>query len=139
MKPKIIVLTTGGTIGHSSGADGVAVMNFGGDLRGSGAGPLWAIAAPMGWAVGSILSKRLPLPAGPAGGPVGGGFSRLGSDGYDTRCGRRYLHHKPDGDRDSNGAGRPWQCNGDGDRKPIRQPDEMGPVEANDAAGGRHQ
>jgi L-asparaginase type I len=28
MKPKIIVLTTGGTIGHSSGKDGVAVMNF---------------------------------------------------------------------------------------------------------------
>jgi L-asparaginase type I len=28
MKPKVIVLTTGGTIGHSSGKDGVAVMNF---------------------------------------------------------------------------------------------------------------
>jgi L-asparaginase type I len=28
MKPKIIVLTTGGTIGHSSGKDGIAVMNF---------------------------------------------------------------------------------------------------------------
>jgi L-asparaginase type I len=28
MKPKVIVLTTGGTIGHSSGQDGVAVMDF---------------------------------------------------------------------------------------------------------------
>jgi len=28
MKPKVIVLTTGGTIGHRSGKDGVAVMNF---------------------------------------------------------------------------------------------------------------
>ncbi len=28
IKPKVIVLTTGGTIGHRSGADGVAVMDF---------------------------------------------------------------------------------------------------------------
>ena len=28
MKPKVLVLTTGGTIGHRSQKDGVAVMNF---------------------------------------------------------------------------------------------------------------
>jgi drug/metabolite transporter (DMT)-like permease len=51
--------------GIALGLGGVAIMNFGADLRAGGIAALYAILAPMGWAAGSILSKRLPLPGGP--------------------------------------------------------------------------
>ena len=53
----------GETAGVVLGLVGVAVL-VGGDLRGSPAGAACALLAPMGWALGSITSKRLPLPAG---------------------------------------------------------------------------
>jgi drug/metabolite transporter (DMT)-like permease len=51
--------------GIALGLTGVAIMNLGSDLRAGGIGALFATLAPVGWAAGSILSKRLPLPAGP--------------------------------------------------------------------------
>lgn len=46
------------------GLVGVVILNLGGDLRASGPGAAFALLAPMGWALGSVASKRLPLPAG---------------------------------------------------------------------------
>jgi drug/metabolite transporter (DMT)-like permease len=53
----------GETAGVLLGMVGVAVL-VGGDLRGSPSGAACALLAPMGWALGSVTSKRLPLPAG---------------------------------------------------------------------------
>ncbi len=50
--------------GLGLGLFGVVVLNLGGELRASGAGAAFALIAPMGWALGSIASKRLPLPKG---------------------------------------------------------------------------
>jgi drug/metabolite transporter (DMT)-like permease len=50
--------------GVALGLAGVLVMNLGGDLRGSGVGVALGVLAPMGWALGSMASKRLPLPRG---------------------------------------------------------------------------
>jgi drug/metabolite transporter (DMT)-like permease len=46
------------------GLAGVIVMNLGGDLRASPGGAALALLAPMGWAMGSMASRRLPLPEG---------------------------------------------------------------------------
>jgi drug/metabolite transporter (DMT)-like permease len=50
--------------GIALGLTGVAVLNLGSDLRASGWGAVFGLAAPMGWALGSIGTKRLPLPCG---------------------------------------------------------------------------
>jgi len=50
--------------GLALGLAGVVVMNLGGQLRASGMGAALALLAPMGWALGSVLSKRLRLPSG---------------------------------------------------------------------------
>jgi drug/metabolite transporter (DMT)-like permease len=46
------------------GLAGVAVLNLGGDLRASPVGALCCLCAPMGWALGSMASRRLPMPSG---------------------------------------------------------------------------
>jgi drug/metabolite transporter (DMT)-like permease len=46
------------------GLVGVAVLNLGGDLRASPVGALCCVLAPMGWALGSIATRRLPMPQG---------------------------------------------------------------------------
>ncbi len=46
------------------GVVGVVVLNLGGELRASPTGALCALLAPMGWALGSVASGRLPLPGG---------------------------------------------------------------------------
>jgi drug/metabolite transporter (DMT)-like permease len=51
-------------IGIALGLAGGVVMNLGGDQRASRTGAVIALLAPMGWALGSIASKRLPLPEG---------------------------------------------------------------------------
>jgi drug/metabolite transporter (DMT)-like permease len=50
--------------GVGLGLVGVAVLNLGGELRASPAGAACAMLAPMGWALGSMLSRRMPLPRG---------------------------------------------------------------------------
>jgi drug/metabolite transporter (DMT)-like permease len=50
--------------GIGLGLAGVVVLNLGSDLRSSGLGALCALAAPVGWALGSVGSARLPLPRG---------------------------------------------------------------------------
>ena len=56
--------TRGEAFGVVLGFTGVAVLNFGGDLAGNGLSAALASLAPMGWALGSLLSRRLPLAAG---------------------------------------------------------------------------
>jgi drug/metabolite transporter (DMT)-like permease len=51
--------------GIGLGLAGVLVMNLGGELRGSAHGAALALFAPMGWALGSVLSRRLNLPSSP--------------------------------------------------------------------------
>jgi drug/metabolite transporter (DMT)-like permease len=46
------------------GLSGVVILNLGGDLRASSAGAMVCLLAPMGWALGSVASRRLPLPSG---------------------------------------------------------------------------
>src|SRR5580700_4311195 len=46
------------------GLAGVAVLNLGGDLRASPVGALCCLCAPMGWALGSLATRRLPMPPG---------------------------------------------------------------------------
>jgi drug/metabolite transporter (DMT)-like permease len=46
------------------GLVGVGVMNLGGELRASPLGVILLVLAPMGWAIGSLASKRLPSPPG---------------------------------------------------------------------------
>ena len=50
--------------GVGLGLVGVLVLNLGGDLRASPGGALLALLAPMGWALGSVVSQRLPAPPG---------------------------------------------------------------------------
>lgn len=50
--------------GVALGLVGVLVLNLGGDLRASPGGALLAMLAPMGWAMGSVVSQRLPAPPG---------------------------------------------------------------------------
>jgi drug/metabolite transporter (DMT)-like permease len=51
-------------VGLALGLVGVVTLNLSGDLRGSGVSALCALLAPMGWALGSVAGKRLPLPEG---------------------------------------------------------------------------
>ena len=51
-------------IGIGLGLCGVVVLNLGGEMRASGMGAVCALVAPMSWALGSIVGKRLPLPSG---------------------------------------------------------------------------
>lgn len=51
-------------MGLGIGALGVALLNVDGDLRASLAGALLLILAPMSWALGSVWSRRLPMPKG---------------------------------------------------------------------------
>lgn len=46
------------------GLGGVVVLNLGGELRATPVGAACALLAPMGWALGSVASQRLPLPEG---------------------------------------------------------------------------
>jgi drug/metabolite transporter (DMT)-like permease len=46
------------------GLSGVVVLNAGGELRASPMGAAFALMAPMGWALASLASPRLPLPQG---------------------------------------------------------------------------
>jgi drug/metabolite transporter (DMT)-like permease len=50
--------------GVGLGIVGVAVLNLGGELRASPVGAACALLAPMGWALGSMASRRMPLPRG---------------------------------------------------------------------------
>jgi drug/metabolite transporter (DMT)-like permease len=51
--------------GLALGFLGVVVLNLGGELRASGMGAVWGLVAPMGWALGTVVSKRVTLPKGP--------------------------------------------------------------------------
>jgi drug/metabolite transporter (DMT)-like permease len=51
-------------IGIALGLAGVILLNLGEEMRATGMGALCALVAPMGWALGSIAGKRLPLPQG---------------------------------------------------------------------------
>jgi drug/metabolite transporter (DMT)-like permease len=67
-------------VGVALGLVGVAVMNLGGELRSGGKGAALALLAPMGWALGSVLSKRVPIASGTMGvgsQMVSGGFATL--------------------------------------------------------------
>lgn len=44
---------------------GIAALQLGGELSAAGLGALVIILAPMCWALGGVLGRRLPLPAGP--------------------------------------------------------------------------
>jgi len=46
------------------GLVGVVVLNAGTELRGGGAGALAAVVSPIAWALGSVVSRKLPLPRG---------------------------------------------------------------------------
>ena len=50
--------------GIGLGLAGVIVLNLGGEMRATGMGAACALVAPMAWALGSIVGKRLPLPGG---------------------------------------------------------------------------
>jgi drug/metabolite transporter (DMT)-like permease len=52
-------------IGLALGLCGVVVLNLGGEMRASGMGAVAGLAAPMAWALGSVLGKRVSLPTGP--------------------------------------------------------------------------
>ncbi len=51
-------------LGLGFGLAGVVILNVGGEMRASGVGAACALVAPMAWALGSIVGKRLPLPLG---------------------------------------------------------------------------
>jgi drug/metabolite transporter (DMT)-like permease len=57
-------VSRGEAVGIACGLVGVVVMNLGGELRASPAGAVCGLLAPMGWALGSIASKRMTLPQG---------------------------------------------------------------------------
>src|ERR1700733_9173409 len=57
-------VSAGELAGVVLGLGGVLVLNIGGDLRATPGGAICALLAPMGWALGSVTSARLPLPKG---------------------------------------------------------------------------
>lgn len=60
---------------------GVAVLHAGGSLNLGGVGGLALIGAPIGWALGSVISRRAPMPRGLMGSGVqmlAGGLTMLG-------------------------------------------------------------
>jgi drug/metabolite transporter (DMT)-like permease len=46
------------------GIAGVVILNLGGDLRANSPAAVVGLLAPMGWALGSVASQRLPMPTG---------------------------------------------------------------------------
>ena len=54
-------------VGVALGLVGVAVLNLGGELRASPGGAVCGLLAPMGWALGSIVTRRVPSPPGTMG------------------------------------------------------------------------
>jgi drug/metabolite transporter (DMT)-like permease len=57
-------VSSGERAGVVLGLIGVVVLNLGGELRASSGGAALSLLAAMGWALGSLASQRLPLPAG---------------------------------------------------------------------------
>ncbi|MDP9150281.1 MAG: drug/metabolite exporter YedA [Myxococcota bacterium] len=57
-------LTRQEVVGILIGVAGVAVLNVGGELRASPVGALCGLLAPMGWALGFVLDRRVPAPVG---------------------------------------------------------------------------
>ena len=51
-------------VGLGVGLAGVAVLNLDGGLRASPFGAMMLVAAPLCWALGSVWSRALPMPAG---------------------------------------------------------------------------
>jgi drug/metabolite transporter (DMT)-like permease len=51
-------------VGIALGFAGVVLLNLGGELRASGVGAVYALVAPIGWALGTIASRRLSLAKG---------------------------------------------------------------------------
>jgi len=51
-------------IGIGLGLVGVALLNLNSDLRGNSWGAIFLLGAPICWALGSVWSRRLPLPPG---------------------------------------------------------------------------
>jgi drug/metabolite transporter (DMT)-like permease len=51
-------------VGVVLGLTGVVVLNAGGELRASPVGAAFGLMVPMGWALASLASSRLPLPQG---------------------------------------------------------------------------
>ncbi len=56
--------SVGEVLGVALGLVGVCILELGGELRASPASALLLILAPMCWALGSLVSKRLPTPPG---------------------------------------------------------------------------
>ena len=54
----------GDWLGLAVGLSGVALLNFGGDLRGSPLGAGLLVASTLCWALGSVWGRHLPLPSG---------------------------------------------------------------------------
>lgn len=52
-------------LGLGLGFTGVAVLQLGGELAAAGAGLVFVLLAPMCWALGGVLGRSRPLPAGP--------------------------------------------------------------------------
>lgn len=52
-------------LGLALGFLGIAVLQLGGELSAAGLGVILILLAPMCWALGGVLGRRLPLPAGP--------------------------------------------------------------------------
>lgn len=52
-------------LGLGLGFLGIATLQLGGELSAAGAGALLILLAPMCWALGGVLGRRLTLPAGP--------------------------------------------------------------------------
>ena len=66
-------------IGLALGFSGVVLLNLGGGLHLDGRG-LVLVVAPLAWAAGSVMAKRVPLPEGPmatATQMIAGGVSML--------------------------------------------------------------
>jgi drug/metabolite transporter (DMT)-like permease len=57
-------VSRGEIVGVILGVVGVVVLNADGELRARPAGAVFLLLAPMGWALGSIASQRMPLPRG---------------------------------------------------------------------------
>ncbi|AUX35082.1 MULTISPECIES: drug/metabolite exporter YedA [Sorangium] len=81
-------VSRGEWLGLLVGFAGAALLHLGGDLHAAHAGALLIVLAPVAWALGSLYSRTLPLPAGPmavaaemlAGGAVMLGISALAGE-----------------------------------------------------------
>jgi drug/metabolite transporter (DMT)-like permease len=71
-------------IGLGLGMLGVVLLNVGGELHGSTTGGVLLLVASLCWALGSVLGKKVPQPAGllaPAAQMVAGGLALLAASG----------------------------------------------------------